>query len=105
MGARAAEATAAGDFGRKSGPRAAACAATAGSAPGFQVSLAGGFAHLAGDAETLVRRIGSGERGLVDGASGVAQFSEPNGLCLLPPEVAAWVGYDVVVADTVNHAL
>ena len=63
------------------------------------------LAHLAGDAETLVRRIGSGERGLVDGASGVAQFSEPNGLCLLPPEVAAWVGYDVVVADTVNHAL
>ena len=63
------------------------------------------LAHLADDADTLVRRIGSGKRGLVDGASGVAQFSEPNGLCLLPPEVAAWVGYDVVVADTVNHAL
>ena len=63
------------------------------------------LAHLADDADTLVRRIGSGERGLVDGASSVAQFSEPNGLCLLPPEVAARVGYDVVVADTVNHAL
>ena len=35
----------------------------------------------------------------------LAQFSEPNGLCLLPPEVAEQVGYDVVVADTVNHAL
>ena len=35
----------------------------------------------------------------------VAQFSEPNGLCQLPREVAGWVGYDVVIADTVNHAL
>lgn len=32
-------------------------------------------------------------------------FREPNGLCLLPPEVAAEVGYDVVVADTVAHRL
>ena len=32
-------------------------------------------------------------------------FNEPNGLCLLPDDVAAEVGYDVVVADTVNHAL
>lgn len=32
-------------------------------------------------------------------------FREPNGLCLLPPEVAAEVGYDVVVADTVGHRL
>jgi len=30
---------------------------------------------------------------------------EPNGLCRLPAEVAAEVGYDVVVADTVNHRL
>ncbi|MEO8106252.1 MAG: NHL domain-containing thioredoxin family protein [Actinomycetes bacterium] len=63
------------------------------------------LAHLDSDAETLLRRIGSGDRGLVDGASEVAQFNEPNGLCLLPPEVASWVGYDLVVADTVNHAL
>ena len=63
------------------------------------------LAHLAADAETLVRRIGSGERGLVDGGPEGAQFSEPNGLCLLPSEVAGSVGYDVVVADTVNHAL
>jgi thiol-disulfide isomerase/thioredoxin len=34
-----------------------------------------------------------------------AGFSEPNGLCLLPADVAAEVGYDVVVADTVHHQL
>ncbi|GGO74396.1 thioredoxin-like domain-containing protein [Nocardioides deserti] len=32
-------------------------------------------------------------------------FREPNGLCLLPEDVAAEVGYDVVVADTVGHRL
>ncbi len=63
------------------------------------------LAHLAADGETLVRRIGTGERGLLDGAAETAQFSEPNGLCLLPPEVADRAGYDVVAADTVNHAL
>ncbi|MGA8210842.1 MAG: NHL domain-containing thioredoxin family protein [Nocardioidaceae bacterium] len=61
--------------------------------------------ELADDAQTPVRRIGSGRRGLADGEAGEARFSEPNGLCLLPPEVATEVGYDVVVADTVNHAL
>lgn len=32
-------------------------------------------------------------------------FREPNGLCLLPADVASAVGYDVVVADTVGHRL
>ncbi|GCD90449.1 NHL domain-containing thioredoxin family protein [Nocardioides sp. LS1] len=32
-------------------------------------------------------------------------FREPNGLCLLPDDVAREVGYDVVVADTVHHQL
>ncbi|MBE7325807.1 redoxin domain-containing protein [Nocardioides sp. Y6] len=32
-------------------------------------------------------------------------FSEPNGLCLLPADVAEEVGYDLVVADTVGHRL
>ncbi len=50
-----------------------------------------------------VRRIGSGQRGRSDGA--VAPFSEPNGLCVLPDAVAKQVGYDLVVADTVNHLL
>lgn len=61
--------------------------------------------EMAGDAETVVRRIGSGSRGLRDGGAEEAAFNEPNGLCLLPAEVAAVAGYDVVVADTVNHAL
>lgn len=63
------------------------------------------LAELAPDAETLVRRIGSGERGLVDGGPDEARFNEPNGLCLVPDELRPWLGYDVLVADTVNHAL
>jgi thiol-disulfide isomerase/thioredoxin len=63
------------------------------------------LAELAPDGETLVRRIGSGERGLVDGGPDEARFSEPNGLCLVPEDLREAIGYDVVVADTVNHAL
>ena len=63
------------------------------------------LAELAPDGETLVRRIGSGRRGLVDGGPGDARFSEPNGLCLVPAGLRDRLGYDVVVADTVNHAL
>ncbi|MCX9192082.1 alkyl hydroperoxide reductase [Carbonactinospora thermoautotrophica] len=84
--------------------------------PGKVLALPGGtylvsdsghhsLVELAGDAETVLRRIGDGERGLVDGGPERARFSEPQGLCSLPPEVAGRVGYDVVVADTVNHAL
>jgi thiol-disulfide isomerase/thioredoxin len=57
------------------------------------------------DGETLVRRIGCGERGLIDGGPDDARFSEPNGLCLVPDELRERLGYDVLVADTVNHAL
>jgi sugar lactone lactonase YvrE len=49
--------------------------------------------ELEPDGETVVRRIGSGERGF-----GPGSFSEPQGLALLPDG-------RVVVADTVNHAL
>lgn len=63
------------------------------------------IAELAADGETLVRRIGSGERGLSDGGPDDATFSEPNGLCLVPEALRAQVGYDVLVADTVNHVL
>lgn len=49
--------------------------------------------ELAADGESVVRRIGSGERGF-----GPDGFSEPQGLALLPDG-------SVVVADTVNHAL
>jgi thiol-disulfide isomerase/thioredoxin len=63
------------------------------------------LAELEPDGETLIRRIGSGARGLLDGASHSARYNEPNGLCLLPADVAGELGYDVVVADTVNHCL
>jgi thiol-disulfide isomerase/thioredoxin len=74
---------------------------------GFLVADAGHhqLVELEDDAETVVRRIGSGTRGLADGTAEQAAFDEPNGLTLLPPEVATEAGYDVVVADTVNHAL
>jgi len=67
--------------------------------------------ELEDDLVTGRRRIGDGERGLVDnpdgggGGGAAARFAEPQGLVLLPATVAARVGYDVVVADTVNHAL
>ncbi|MGW7816797.1 NHL domain-containing thioredoxin family protein [Streptomyces puniciscabiei] len=54
--------------------------------------------ELAEDAETVVRRIGTGTRGFTDGGPEEASFSEPQGLALLADG-------SVVVADTVNHAL
>ncbi|MDQ1602797.1 MAG: hypothetical protein QOE01_642 [Actinomycetota bacterium] len=84
--------------------------------PGKVIALPGGtflvsdsghhsLVELAADAETLLRRIGSGERGLLDGPPGTARLNEPQGLALLPDDVRERVGYDVVVADTVNHSL
>jgi hypothetical protein len=61
--------------------------------------------ELDADAATVLRRFGSGERGLSDGDATTARFAEPQGLCLLPAEVADSAGYDVVVADTANHVL
>jgi thiol-disulfide isomerase/thioredoxin len=61
--------------------------------------------ELEADGETVVRRIGTGTRGRTDGGPDTAEFAEPQGLCLLPPEVAEAARYDVVVADTVNHLL
>jgi thiol-disulfide isomerase/thioredoxin len=54
---------------------------------------------LAGD--TVLRRIGSGERGRQD--QPVASFAEPNGLALVPSELG--LDFDVLVADTGNHLL
>ncbi len=72
---------------------------------GFLVADAGhhSLVELEPDAQTVVRRIGDGSPGFVDGPA--PRFNEPNGLCLLPRDVAGEVGYDVVVADTANHAL
>ncbi|XVU25565.1 NHL domain-containing thioredoxin family protein [Actinoplanes sp. CA-054009] len=70
--------------------------------PGKAIELANGnllvsdstghsVAEVEADGETLVRRFGP--------------FNEPQGLLLLPSDVAATAGYDVVIADTVNHQL
>ena len=57
------------------------------------------------DGREVLTRIGSGRRGRADGSPTDAEFAEPNGLALLPREVADAVGYDVLVADTANHLL
>jgi len=54
--------------------------------------------ELEPDGETVVRRVGTGGRGLADGPGEKARFNEPQGLALLPDG-------GVAVADTVNHAL
>jgi len=84
--------------------------------PGKAIALANGnlligdsghhrLVELADDLSTVVRTIGSGVRGYADGDANTAQFNELQGLTALPQELAAKVGYDVVVADTVNHRL
>ncbi|HEX4791385.1 MAG TPA: NHL domain-containing thioredoxin family protein [Actinospica sp.] len=77
--------------------------------PGKVIGLPGGtylvsdtshhsIVELAEDAATVLRRFGSGERGLADGGPADARFNEPQGLLLLDQTTA-------LVADTVNHAL
>jgi thiol-disulfide isomerase/thioredoxin len=65
--------------------------------------------ELATDFHTVLATFGSGTKGYADGpAAGdaaTAQFNEPQGLVLLPEDVAAKAGYDVVIADSVNHRL
>lgn len=65
--------------------------------------------ELGTDFETVLATFGSGTKGYADGpAAGdtaSAQFNEPQGLVLLPEDVAAKAGYDVVIADSVNHRL
>ena len=58
-------------------------------------------AELADDGVTLLRRIGSGERGRLDGGPDTASFAEPQGLTVLPRDAVP--GVDVLVADTANH--
>ncbi|ABY24543.1 conserved hypothetical protein [Renibacterium salmoninarum ATCC 33209] len=61
--------------------------------------------ELEADLETVVRAFGTGTKGFADGAAQMARFNEPQGLVLLPEVLAAQLGYDVVVADSVNHRL
>ena len=64
------------------------------------------------DFHTVLRTYGTGTKGYADGPGAAldsvdpsAEFNEPQGLVLLPEDVAAKTGYDVVIADTVNHRL
>lgn len=64
------------------------------------------------DFHTVLRTYGTGTKGYADGPGATldsvdpsAEFNEPQGLVLLPEDVAAKTGYDVVIADTVNHRL
>ncbi|WGH85334.1 NHL domain-containing thioredoxin family protein [Auritidibacter ignavus] len=106
-------------------PGKATALGTRGSQPGsFLVSDSGHhrLVELAGDLTTVLAVYGGngsgdplplnatdrdlmGQRGDADGDAATALFSEPGGTTLLPAELAARVGYDVVVADTVNHRL
>jgi thiol-disulfide isomerase/thioredoxin len=62
--------------------------------------------------QTVLGTFGSGTKGYADGTGAdvdsrkaAARFNEPQGLVLLPEDVAAKTGYDVVIADSVNHRL
>lgn len=68
--------------------------------------------ELGTDFQTVLRTYGSGTKGYADGPAAdvdsvapTARFNEPQGLVLLPENVAAKAGYDVVIADSVNHRL
>ncbi|MHC6177528.1 NHL domain-containing thioredoxin family protein [Glutamicibacter sp. X7] len=84
--------------------------------PGKVVPLPGGtflvadsghhrLLELGADLSTVVRTIGSGVKGYADGDAQSAKFNELQGLTALPQELAEKLGYDVIVADTVNHRL
>ncbi|GAA1483724.1 thioredoxin-like domain-containing protein [Brachybacterium fresconis] len=57
------------------------------------------------EGHTVDEIIGTGARGHADGDGATAQFAEPNGVLALPDDVAAEVGYDLLVTDTSNHLL
>ncbi len=89
---------------------------TALASPGAVLALPGGgllvsdsghhqLLELSGAGGAERRRLGSGARGLLDGPAGTARFAAPAGTALLPPDVAARVGWDVAVADAGNHAV
>ncbi|GAB2539818.1 NHL domain-containing thioredoxin family protein [Brachybacterium huguangmaarense] len=60
---------------------------------------------LEADGATVEDTIGAGRRGHADGDAAEAEFTEPNGIAVLPEEIAQQVGYDLVVADTAGNRL
>jgi len=108
-------------------PAKAIALGTRGSQPGsFLVADTGHhrLVEVANDLETVLQTIGgngTGEaisaetaqadrekiavRGYADGGRDTALFNEPHGLALLPEDIATTVGYDVLIADAVNHRL
>jgi thiol-disulfide isomerase/thioredoxin len=101
----------------KSDAGAAAGAATTATAEGAGTWLVTDTGHhrvveLDTDFHTVLGAFGTGNRGHADGPGvaidsrePVAEFNEPQGLVLLPEDVAEKTGYDVVIADSVNHRL
>ncbi|WP_178945405.1 NHL domain-containing thioredoxin family protein [Kocuria sp. TGY1127_2] len=55
--------------------------------------------------EKVLRTWGGNAKGYQDGSADDSRFNEPQGLAIVPEELRAQVGYDVVVADSVNHRL
>ncbi|TQJ68444.1 thiol-disulfide isomerase/thioredoxin [Arthrobacter sp. SLBN-100] len=98
--------------GESDGGSAAGAAASGSATPGSWLVTDTGhhrLVELGTDFQTVLATYGSGTKGYVDGpAAGDdadARFNEPQGLVLLPEDVAAKAGYDVVIADSVNHRL
>ncbi len=61
--------------------------------------------QLDSDLETVISVFGSGQKGYADGSAELARFNEPQGLVLLPAPLRAEVGYDLLIADSVNHRI
>ena len=68
--------------------------------------------QVAADLNTVINTYGGGDdpvnhpvKGHVDGTGTEARFNEPAGLALVPENLREQLGYDVLVADTVNHRL
>lgn len=57
------------------------------------------------DLQTPLKIIGGKHKGFADGSAEDACFNEPQGTALIPQALRESLGYDLVVADSVNHRL
>ena len=72
------------------------------------ISNSGGHSLIAvssDDTNTAKLTIGLGERGVLDGNFESVKFAEPYGAVFLPAELAAKLGFELVIADTANHLI